>query len=301
MQDKSVIAVVVTYNRKKLLLECIHALLNQTYPDLRIFIIDNASTDGTESIVRNNIEEPNVEYYNTGSNLGGAGGFQFGIRKAVDAGCDYVWVMDDDSIPEHDALMQLMLNGSKLKTWGFLASRVLWTDHKLCRMNIPKDERLHPLRGELAGNIRVGSATFVSVIFPVSVIKEVGLPIKEFFIWSDDLEYTRRITLKYPAYLVGDSIVIHKCGTNNGANIATDVEERIDRYKYAYRNEVYVYRREGVNGYLHLFARTPLHILRVIKNSSNHKKRRISVIFKSTMEGFSFHPQIEYCNKKNKQ
>ena len=296
MPANTVIAVVVTYNRKNLLLECINALLNQTYFNLRIFIIDNASTDGTEKLIKDNIRDSNVEYYNTGCNLGGAGGFQYGIRKAVEAGCDYIWVMDDDSIPEANALAQLMLNGNILKSWGFLASKVLWVDNSLCKMNIPKDDKLHPLKGDYDGNIKIGSATFVSIIIPVSIVKEVGLPIKEFFIWSDDLEYTRRITLKYPAYLVCGSVVVHKCETNNGANISTDVLERIDRYKYAYRNEVYVYKREGIRGYLHILLRTPVHILRVIKRSSNNKQKRISIIVKNTIRGFLFHPQIEYCN-----
>ena len=43
-----IVAVVVTYNRKKLLLECLNALFGQTNPLDEIVVLDNASTDGTK-------------------------------------------------------------------------------------------------------------------------------------------------------------------------------------------------------------------------------------------------------------
>ena len=44
---ETVAAVVVTFNRSRLLLECLQALLTQTRPIDRIILVDNASTDGT--------------------------------------------------------------------------------------------------------------------------------------------------------------------------------------------------------------------------------------------------------------
>ena len=75
MKNK-IVAVVVTYNRKDMLKECITALLNQTYHDLDIMVIDNCSTDGTINLVKN-INDSRVIYINTGENIGGDGGFQF--------------------------------------------------------------------------------------------------------------------------------------------------------------------------------------------------------------------------------
>ena len=73
---------------------------------------------------------------------------------------------------------------------------------------------------------------------------------KEFFIWTDDWEYTRRISRKYKCYVVTDSEVIHKTKSNIGANIAIDSEDRIERYRYAYRNEMYLYKREGLKAHV---------------------------------------------------
>ncbi len=105
---KKVIAVVVTYNRKELLKECIEALINQDYKNCEILIVDNASTDGTKEFIEKYIKDSKIIYKNTGSNLGGAGGFNYGIRKACELGCDFVWVMDDDWIVKKDTLTKLL-------------------------------------------------------------------------------------------------------------------------------------------------------------------------------------------------
>ena len=93
-------------------------------------------------------------------------------------------------------------------------------------------------------------ASFVSLFMPTKIVYELGLPIKEFFIWTDDWEYTRRISLKYPCYLCNKSMVVHKSKSNIGANIANDSLDRLERYNYLYRNDVYLYRREGLYGFV---------------------------------------------------
>ncbi|MBQ8109992.1 MAG: glycosyltransferase family 2 protein [Clostridia bacterium] len=290
----AVAAIVVTYNRKALLGECIDCLLRQTAPDVSILIVDNASTDGTRDFIAPHIESRRVRYVNTGANLGGAGGFQFGMRWAMGLDCDYLWVMDDDAMPEPTALEALLAAARQAGDFGYLSGKTLWTDGSLCCMNVQRDVNMRSISDFSPGLIPSGAATFVSLLVPAHVVREVGLPIGAFFIWADDLEYTRRISRRFPCYVVTGSVTVHKCGTNNGGNIATDIPERIERYRYAYRNEVYLYRREGLRGILHLLARTPVHILRVLTRSRDKKWARIRVILGGTLAGLSFRPEIEY-------
>ena len=293
MADK-IVAVVVTYNRKALLLQCLEHLRRQSVPGLDILVVDNASTDGTGEALAPMAGQGALLYENTGRNLGGAGGFQYGLRRVAQLGYDYAWIMDDDSMPTPTALEALLSAAGDLGKYGWLSSKVLWTDGTLCRMNIQRDLNMGNLTDFSATHIPSGAATFVSLLLPVPVARELGLPIGQFFIWADDLEYTRRISRKYPCYVVTDSIVIHACETNNGGSISTDVPERIGRYRYAYRNEVYVYRREGLRGIVRLLLRTPLHILRVLLKSNDRKLERIGVILGGTLRGIAFHPPIEY-------
>ena len=136
-------AVVVTYNRKNLLQTCVEKLLAQAGVSCDVIIIDNASTDGTEEMIHTQFHKPEVIYENTGKNLGGAGGFEYGVQKAVRMGYEYVWIMDDDTLPEKTALGALFAAGEKLDhPWGFLSSVAYWTDGNICRMNIQKKDIL---------------------------------------------------------------------------------------------------------------------------------------------------------------
>ena len=74
-------AIVVTYNRREMLKSCAEFILNQEGASADLLIIDNASTDGTEEYITPLIDGARVKYYNTGSNLGGAGGFQWESGK----------------------------------------------------------------------------------------------------------------------------------------------------------------------------------------------------------------------------
>ncbi|MBQ8683106.1 MAG: glycosyltransferase family 2 protein [Clostridia bacterium] len=291
--DKRIAAIVVTYNRKEYLLRCIEALEQQACPQLDILLIDNASTDGTAEAVTPLAEAGRVQYINTGANLGGAGGFNFGMRAAMEAGYDYLWIMDDDCIPDPGALAALLEADRKLEgNYGFLSSIAYWQDGSPCNMNVQKTGLKSKIEDYESPLVPVIMATFVSAFFPACRVREVGLPIKEFFIWSDDLEYTRRLSLKYPCYAVNGSRVLHDMKSNDKVNIATDSPDRLGRYRYLYRNEVYVYRREGLRGWVYLVTRVAYHLAKVVLKSS-HKVDKLKVILSSFFSGFGFRPPVE--------
>ena len=294
---KSVAAVVVTYNRKELLLENIAALSAQTAAECcDIIIIDNASSDGTGETLRPLADEGKIIYINTGSNLGGAGGFQYGIRYAAEHGYDFVWVMDDDCIPRPDVLQLFLEKDRQLgDLYGFLSSKVLWKDGSVCTMNVQRETLTKNVESFEEKVISVEMASFVSLFIPVRIVREFGLPIKEFFIWTDDWEYTRRISRLYPCFLLTDSVVVHKSKSNIGANIATESADRLDRFNYLYRNDVYLYRREGWKGFLYEFVRLNWHILRVLLKAKDNKLKRIKLIIGGTVKGLSFKPEIEFA------
>lgn len=290
--------IVVTYNRIELLKKCIESLLRQTRSDINdILIIDNASTDGTREKLQPFIDDGRIRYFNTGSNLGGAGGFQYGIRKAFEEGYEYFWLMDDDTFPEETALEELILLDGKLEgKYGFLSSVVKWKDGSLCNMNrqrVTFKSALTDYEGEYS---KVVMSTFVSFFVKREIVAEVGLPIKEFIIWSDDFEYTRRISLKYDSYVANKSVVVHWMESNNKVGIEKESSERLWRYRLLYRNEMYVYRREGIKGRLYLLARVLLHTARVIVSGTG-KAEKIKTIWTSYFSGFRFNPKIEYVQE----
>ena len=119
-------AVIVTYNRLELLKECIHAVLNQEKQLCDLVIVDNASTDGTNDYLQTiSMDCERINCFRLDQNTGGAGGFYYGIRKGVEMGYEYIWIMDDDTIPDPECLYQLMeadrIVGGPGK-YGFLSS-----------------------------------------------------------------------------------------------------------------------------------------------------------------------------------
>lgn len=285
-----VAAIVVTYNRKALLAKCIEKLQAQT-KSLDILIIDNASTDGTEYLFDKEIE--NIYYYNTGSNLGGAGGFNYGIKKAVEQGYDYLWILDDDTLPTPTALEELLRKDEELNgEYGFLSSKVLWKDNNICTMNIQKQTKWNKLKN-FDDESSIQYASFVSLFIKATKVREVGLPYKEFFIWADDWEYTRRISKTEKCYYVPKSIVHHWCNSNVGANIITAEPERMERFKYMYRNDVVMYRQDGIEGKIYLTIRNLVHRLRILKNGKNIKEK-YALINLATREGKNFYPKVEF-------
>lgn len=216
--DEPVCAVVVTYNRKELLAECLDGLRVQTRRVDEILVVDNASTDGTSEMLaaRGYLEDPAIRHVRLPGNIGGAGGFHAGMAAAYERGHTWIWLLDDDTIVAADALYQLFAARERFATAprpDLLASRVEWTDGTAHPMNAPIPRRVdhpavHATQGQAVQSIRATS--FVSVLLHRCLVDAYGLPIAEYFIWSDDIEYTARILRHEFGVLVPASIAVHK-------------------------------------------------------------------------------------------
>src|SRR5947209_592317 len=228
-------AVIVTYNRSEMLRRCLAALGEQTRPPDRILVVDNASTDGTASMLER--EHPTVEVLRLTVNEGGAGGFHEGIRRAYESGMEWLWLMDDDTIPTPSALEELLAAAERLDGTApaLLASRVIWRDGSLHPMNSPIFERRRMDRvigGAELGLMPVRGETFVSLHLHRRAIDQYRLPLKHFFLWADDIEYTSRIVLGGEgAYFVPSSIVLHDTAAPEDFRSA-----RPERFYYHVRN-----------------------------------------------------------------
>jgi GT2 family glycosyltransferase len=300
---EKIVAVVVTYNRKELLKENLNSLLEQTYKDFEILLIDNASTDGTKEYVKEEIENEKVIYINTGKNLGGAGGFNFGVKEAIERGYDYAWLMDDDTIPTKTALESLVNKTEVLNNeFSFLSSLCKWTDGSVANMNkqVITQECINEYDKVTNNLLLVERASFVSFYVNLEVAKKVGLPYKEFFIYGDDWEYCLRLNTEKPGYLDIDSVVIHKMASNEGVSIYNVGKDRIKRNYFNYRNLTFAYRKISKKSLFKYLGECCYQFVLVPFKAKDHRFKRMWTIVKGNVIGLFFNPKIEYAEVKNK-
>lgn len=244
MSEPRVVAVVVAFNRRDLLIESLLALRGQSRAPDRVLVVDNASEDGTSEVVAERF--PEVELIRLTRNTGGAGGFAVGIHHAVSRlAADLVWIMDDDTVPGVDALAELLRARAHAPAGTeIVGSRVVWIDGRDHPMNTP---RVNPFASRRAvsearahGCYPVRSASFVSLLVDAGAVRRVGLPVVDYFLWNDDFEYTMRILRRARGYIATRSVVVHKTKVFG----STDIDPG-PRFRFEVRNKAWMILRSS--------------------------------------------------------
>ncbi|HEV2451787.1 MAG TPA: glycosyltransferase family 2 protein [Streptosporangiaceae bacterium] len=236
-----VVAVMVTYNRRDLLLEALAAVHAQSRLPEAVMVVDNASADGTAAAVRTHF--PSVQLAELTHNTGGAGGFASGLALALADGADLVWLMDDDTVPEPDALRALLEARHRYPSGppALIASRVLWTDGRPHPMNTPRTKpfvsQAELRAAEASGCLPIRSASFVSILVDAAECRRRGLPEADFFLWNDDFEFTTRLLRDNIGLLCPASVVVHKTRTFGSTNVDPG-----PRFFYEVRNKIWILR-----------------------------------------------------------
>ncbi len=318
-KKETVCAVVVTYNRKELLIECLEALLKQTRPLDGIYIIDNASTDGTPELLKEkefiqelppkDLKEPwekefkvknnqgnkiPLYYVRMNENTGGAGGFYEGVKRAYERGFDWLWLMDDDAEPYVDSL-ELLSKFFEKKDVVALASAVIKPDGSIDLNHrgfadfedmFPMIQNPLPLNKYYEKYVEIQTASFVGFLISSKVIKKIGFPLKEFFIHHDDIEYCLRIIQKGKILLIPESKIKHKEASKKGIAKRIPIEKYWLKY-YGRRNLIILankYSKNKIKFYLKLLKQTIREISGIILYD-DYKVKRINFILKQIIDG----------------
>ncbi|EOG5454817.1 glycosyltransferase family 2 protein [Cronobacter turicensis] len=199
-----VYALIVTFKRKELLEKVVERILQQTFSPSKIIVIDNNSNDGTEEIIAKIKENSlvDIEYKNTGANLGGAGGFSYGFNYVINDNFDYLWIMDDDLLPEKNCLEKLLYSADDKTIVQPLRFNLDGTcaEYSPIRFDLSSPFLLHPKIETVKDRIeslhddiiQIQGIPFEGPLIPKDIIEAVGIPDKRFFIFYDDLDYAIR-------------------------------------------------------------------------------------------------------------
>lgn len=201
-QAATVAAVVVTYNRKQLLAQCLEAILAQTRPVDRIILVDSCSSDGTPEFLRERgfLQNNVIEYVRLPENAGSAGGFHEGMKRAYEEGHDWLWLMDDDGMPDSSTLASLLQCPSHILFRGCVVLSTADPKREQLTFGVETPHGTVLNVKELAvaadGNSQAvfeGVATpYNGILISRIAVSRIGFPKKELFIWGDETEYFLR-------------------------------------------------------------------------------------------------------------
>lgn len=207
-------AVIVTYNRPELLARCVRAVVGQSLKPDAVLIVDNCSLVPAAGVLSEFSKE--VQIFRSAKNLGGAGGFCFGMSEAFRQEFDAVWLMDDDGVPSAACLAQLIESATKTKI-GFLNPLVVdLDDHQqlVFGLNIFGEALTSRDAVVTAANawgiIEDAINPFNGTLIVRDVYKKLGDIKFECFIWGDEEEYYERArALKIPLGTVASALFFH--------------------------------------------------------------------------------------------
>lgn len=218
MRKYSVKAVIVAYNNPKELEACINGIVNQSYPVSKIIVVDNSS----EEFAKKNKEliasylVSTFDYVQTGENIGSAGGYSIGTKNAVDDECDFVWLNDQDGIPDTNCLYCLVSAfESNNESIGLYAPKVIdmqdGYELKSFRQAINAFGNMMDLPEPTSNAQCFDIAGTTGILLCSKMIKEIGTyNNKVFFVGNEDLEYSMRIIQAgYKSILVNDALYRH--------------------------------------------------------------------------------------------
>ncbi|MET0286482.1 MAG: glycosyltransferase [Polyangiales bacterium] len=293
-------AVVLTYNRRDLLLQNLTALSQQTRPLDKILILDNGSTDGTPEAV-GALALPNVVYKRLEQNIGVARGFIAAVQSAFeDPAADWIWLMDDDMVPNESALKELVSafdrNFSSPDQIGFLMSQAV--DGTGRAVNVPTIDPRPPSVHEAPGwgrlldqgIVGIMQASLVALLIPRSTYETFGNLNPEFVVWGEDADFTSRICEKRPGLLVGTSKVTHLRAKPGELSIFTeDDPRRVQQFYYLYRNMLYLRRRfVGPHAYVSGIVRFSTDVSRLAWRG---QWKKASIAARGILAGLTFNPR----------
>lgn len=212
---EGVAAIFVTMNRCETAATCLARLAAQTLRPGRIIVVDNASTDGTPALLKEACDggSGRIVAMRQDRNLGNAGGMKIAMEAAFSAGFEAVWILDDDSWPEPEALARLM--APDLPRDAVRSCRVVdpATGALSWPLQVPDGSSWRLLGPESvlpAGGVVRIRRSWLGALVPRRIYETVGPVEERLFLRGEDEDYPRRIERAgFPVFMIADSLLHH--------------------------------------------------------------------------------------------
>lgn len=231
--------VILNWNGSDDTIACLESLRHLKALSPKVVVCDNASSDNSWAKLKAysaTQAELDIQLLQTGANLGYAGGNNVGIQYALsDPAMQYVWLLNNDTVVEPEALKALARYMSQHPDVGVCGST-------LCYFNTPdviqavggkydrwlgrSEHILGHEKFDLAAcrSVNVEQLDYVvgaSMFIRRKALERVGLLSEDYFLYCEEIDWATRMRREVPEYKVGyapESIVYHREGASTGAN-----------------------------------------------------------------------------------
>lgn len=212
--DPTVACIVLNWNGYEDTLACLDGLSRVCYADLTPVVVDNGSTD--DSVVRIRSSYPRTSLIQCGGNLGFAAGNNVGIRHAIAAGFDYVWLLNNDTIPDPNSLQELITKAESDRSLGAVGSVLYYADQPEI-VQAWGGGRVWTLFGYAEHAVAAKPddwfdyLTAASLLVRVEAFQDAGLLDEGFFLYWEDTEFGYRLRRhNWKLGVASKSKVLHK-------------------------------------------------------------------------------------------
>ncbi len=243
--NAKVAIILVNYNGYEDTLECVQSILNISYNNYDILIVDNASTE-THKIEKDIFLQQNTKIIVCEENLGFSGGNNLAIRMALQEQYDYVLLLNNDTTVAPDFLNELVNSIEHDNSYGIAVGKIyFYHDRNKVWFAGGEYDRKTGLTLQCGGadssewNVvkDISFATGCMMLIPISVIEKVGELDEFFFLYSEDTDYCQRvIDAGYKIKYVPSSIIYHKVSSSIGSS-------SYRQQRYMMRNNLYMIER----------------------------------------------------------
>ncbi len=242
--------IILTWNHWEETAVCLQSLCQLTYPNYKIIIVDNASTDDTVQNIRQ--QYPQFTLIINKQNLGFAAGVNIGIRYALDEQTDYLFLLNNDTTVPPNLLDVMIHYAETLPNAGILTpmlhylddSEQLWfcgTDRNHLTLESKDFGHFGPRRHIQSDTPRTVDYIFgTAMLIPQHTIANVGLLDEHFFMYYEDMDFCIRVQAveNYKLYTIPDVSVGHGIETSTSTHSAM-------RYYHKARASIIFFRKHA--------------------------------------------------------
>ncbi len=188
-----VVAVIVTMARPRELDVLLRAIAQQERRPDEILVVENAPRSETAAVLS---RHAGVRHLPSRANLGGAGGFAYGVLAALAEGATHVWMMDDDGVPEEPDCLRRLIDGAERHRADLIAPVIVDIEDP-SRLSFPYYVGSHRVlrRQELAGArpIEGFAHLFNGALVRAEAFSRFGLPDMRLFLRGDEVDFLHRV------------------------------------------------------------------------------------------------------------